>query len=53
MAWFDAPADYGLYVQAVLENPALGAGSEVLAGSETSFEEVAEVMSRGESKDSR
>lgn len=51
MAWFDAATDYGLYVRVVLEGPGgiEGAhGVEVLCGSETSFEEVVQVFSRGE-----
>lgn len=35
----DATRDYGRYVRAVIERPALGPGAEVLTGVEVSFEE--------------
>ena len=47
MAWFDTPIDYGLYVRAAIESPAMGPGSELLCGSDTTWEEVVSVLSRG------
>lgn len=35
----DTALDYGRYVRAAIENPALGPGSEVLTGLEISFED--------------
>ncbi|KAJ7228126.1 NAD(P)-binding protein [Mycena haematopus] len=36
----DVESDYGLYVRAAIESPALGAGSEVLSGRLTSIDEL-------------
>lgn len=41
----DARKDYGAYVRKVIENPELGAGSEVLTGVYTSFEEQMSALS--------
>ncbi|KAG8869025.1 hypothetical protein FRB97_001671, partial [Tulasnella sp. 331] len=34
----DTPRDYGMYVRAAIENPGMGAGSEVLMGTRISYE---------------
>jgi hypothetical protein len=36
----DVESDYGLYVRAAIESPALGAGSEVLSGRWISVDEL-------------
>ncbi|KAJ7167659.1 NmrA-domain-containing protein [Mycena filopes] len=43
----DVAHDYGIYVRAAIENPALGAGSEVRSGIMTSFGEMVERLSEG------
>ncbi|KAJ3138251.1 hypothetical protein HDU90_001213 [Geranomyces variabilis] len=40
----DVPHDYGPAVRAVIERPALGPGTELLTGTTTSFQEIAEVL---------
>lgn len=35
----DTPRDYGMYVRAAIENPGMGAGSEVLTGTMISYED--------------
>ncbi|KAJ3153697.1 hypothetical protein HDU86_005196 [Geranomyces michiganensis] len=40
----DPQNDYGPAVRAIIENPALGSGSELLTGTTTSFQEIAEVL---------
>ncbi|KAF7355724.1 NAD(P)-binding protein [Mycena sanguinolenta] len=42
----DVAHDYGLYVRAAIENPALGPGSEVLSGKLISFGELVETLSQ-------
>lgn len=37
--------DFGAYVRAAIENPGMGAGSELLSGSPTTFEEMATALS--------
>ncbi|KAJ7755982.1 NAD(P)-binding protein [Mycena metata] len=42
----DVAYDYGLYVRAAIENPALGAGSEVRSGTLISFGEIVAQLSK-------
>lgn len=43
----DVAHDYGLYVRATIENPALGPGSEVLSGKPISFGDIVAKLSEG------
>ncbi len=47
LAVLDSPTDFGPYVQAAIENPSLGVGSEVLTGSLTSVKDMAAELGRG------
>lgn len=42
----DIQNDFGMYVRTAIENPALGPGSEVLAGTALSYEDVLGELSR-------
>jgi len=46
----DCPIDFGLYVREVIENPKLGAGSEVVTGSLVSFNEAVAALSKASGK---
>ncbi|KAF8157417.1 NAD(P)-binding protein [Mycena galopus ATCC 62051] len=43
----DTESDYGIYVRAAIESPALGAGSEVLSGTLTSMDELIAGLAEG------
>lgn len=42
----DIPHDYGMYVRAVIENPGMGAGSELLTGTMISYEDQMAQLSK-------
>jgi len=48
--FIDVKADYGMYVRAAIEDPTLGAGSEIQSGTLVSYGEMAELISAASGK---